>query len=86
MSFGIMFHRPRERFPGGNSVIGRCFLLDLPSKGKSGKATDRCTSPPETIASGILARYRARSVIAVMDCNNVRVVPPKIICQSQECV
>lgn len=32
------------------------------------------------------ADQRARSVIAVMDCSNVRVVPPKIICQSQECV
>lgn len=32
------------------------------------------------------ADQRARSVIAVIDCSNVRVVPPKIICQSQECV
>jgi len=30
-----MFPGPREWFPGGNSVIGRCFLLDLRPKGKS---------------------------------------------------
>lgn len=32
------------------------------------------------------AGQRASSVMAVIDCNNVRVVPPKINCQSQECV
>jgi hypothetical protein len=30
-----MFRGSRERFPGGNSVIDRCFLLDLRPKGKS---------------------------------------------------
>lgn len=34
----------------------------------------------------VRAAQRARSVIAVIDCSKVRVVPPKIICHSQECV
>ncbi len=86
MLFGIMLLRPRERFPGGNSVIGRCFLLDLRAKGNSRKAANRCTFAPVDTGFELSAVQRASNVIAVIDCNRVRVVPPKIICHSQECV
>lgn len=67
-----------------SSVAAFCWICRqkaIAAKQRTGAVSNR---KPSGLSDGV--DQRARSVIAVMDCSNVRVVPPKIICQSQECV
>ncbi len=67
-----------------SSVAAFCWIYRQKAiaAGQRGGADSR----RKPLISTSLSDQRAKSVIAVMDCSKVRVVPPKIICQSQEWV
>ncbi|NRP85420.1 hypothetical protein GA0061101_10557 [Rhizobium lusitanum] len=67
-----------------SSVAAFCWICG--QKAIAAMQRSGAVSSGEPFGLSCKADQRARSVIAVMDCSNVRVVPPKIICQSQECV
>lgn len=67
-----------------SSVAAFCWIYR--QKARAAGQRDGVHSRQKPVISQPSLDQRARSVIAVMDCSKVRVVPPKIICQSQECV